>query len=116
MDPLRVIVPAPVSKKSRFTVIAKRSRLYGPTFWLLLMKFETSEPRLKKVVTIPLLDYLAVEIILSKMVSLIYKNVNWIEKVSLLLIFSKIIFHVPKCWRQNWTYGKHICCKVKIVI
>lgn len=46
MDPLRVIVPAPVSKKSRFTVIAKRSRLYGPTFWLLLMKFETSEPRL----------------------------------------------------------------------
>ena len=25
------------------------------------------------------------------------------------LIFSKMIFHVPKGWRQNWTYGKHIC-------
>ena len=24
-----------------------------------------------------------------------------------LLIFSKMIFHVPKRWRQNWTYGKH---------
>ena len=58
----------------------------------------------KKVVTIPLLDHLTVEIerrfdhgsisvysglviIPSKMVSLVYKNVNWREKFSLLLIF-----------------------------
>ena len=71
MDPLGVIFLAPVSKKSLFAVIFKRSRLYGPTFRSLLMKFGTSEPRLKKVVTIPLLDYLTVEIIPSKMVSLI---------------------------------------------
>ena len=30
-----------------------------------------------------------------------------------LLIFSKKIFHIPKHWKHNWTYGKHIGYKVK---
>ena len=66
---------------------------------------------LKKVVTIPLLDHLTVErrfdhdsisvygglvIIPSKMVSLVYKNVNWREKLSLLADLFKDDFPSPK--------------------
>ena len=76
----------------------------------------------KKVVTIPLLDHLTAEIesifdhasisvysdlinIPSKMVSLVHINVNWKEKFN---IFADLFKDVPKRWRQNWTYGKHI--------
>ena len=52
--------------------------------------------------------YSGLVIIRSKMVSSVYKNVNWKKNLVYLLIFSKMIFHVPRCWRQNWTYGKHI--------
>ena len=46
MDPLGVIVSAPM-KKLLFGVITKKAtRWYGATFWSLPMKFETSEPRL----------------------------------------------------------------------
>ena len=46
MDPLGVIVPASISKKSLFGIITnkKRTRLYGATFWTLPMKFVMSEP------------------------------------------------------------------------
>ena len=45
MDPLGVIGPVPISKKSLFgVIILKTTRWYGATFWSLPMKFETSEP------------------------------------------------------------------------
>ena len=67
----------------------------------------------KKVVTIPLLDHLPVEIekrfnhgcisaysglviVRSKMVSLVYKNVNWREKFSLFTDLFKDDFPCPK--------------------
>ena len=67
----------------------------------------------KKVVTIPLLDHLTAEterrfdhvstsvysglvIILSKMLSLVYKNVNWREKFSLFADLFKDDFPCPK--------------------
>ena len=70
---------------------------------------------LKKVVTIPLLDHLTVEIerrfdhgsisvysglvvILSKMVSLVYKNVNWKKKNSL---FAEL-----DLWETYWLESK----------
>ena len=76
----------------------------------------------EKLVTIPLLDHLPVEIerrfdhvsisvysglviIHSKMVSLAYKNVNWRGSV---LIFPKMIFNATKRWRQIWNCRKHI--------
>ena len=89
----------------------------------------------KKLVTIPLLDHLTVEkerrfdhtsvsvysglcIIPSKMVSLVYKNVNWKEKFRLFadlfkddLEFSRwrspVLLEIAR-WRQNWPYGKYI--------
>ena len=72
---------------------------------------ESISDYLKKVVTIPLLDHLTVErrfdhdsisvygglvIIPSKMVSLVYKNVNWREKLSLLADLFKDDFPFPK--------------------
>ena len=80
----------------------------------------------KKVVTIPLLDHLTVEIerrfdhgsisvysglviIPSKMVSLVYKNVNWREKFSLFADLFKDGFPCPKAleaeldlWETYW--------------
>ena len=41
----------------------------------------------------------------SKMVSSVHKNVNWGKKFNL---FADLFKDVPKRWRQNWTYGKHI--------
>ena len=81
----------------------------------------------KKIVTIPLLDHLTTGIeerfdhasnlfysdlliISSKMISLIYKKVNW-EKNYFFADILKVIFHVPKCWRQNWTYRKQYYTK-----
>ena len=72
--------------------------------------------------TISLLDHLTVEIerrfdhasisvysglvnIPTKMVSLVHENVSWKEKFNL---FADLFKDVPKHWRQNWTYGKHI--------
>ena len=84
----------------------------------------------KKVVTIPLLDHLTVEIerrfdhgsisvysglviIPSKMMSLVYKNVNWREKFSLFADFFKDDFPCPKAleaeldlWETYWLDSK----------
>ena len=84
----------------------------------------------KKVVTIPLLDHLTVEIerrfdhgsisvysglviIPSKMVSLVYKNVNWREKFSLFADLFKDDFPCPKAleaeldlWETYWLESK----------
>ena len=84
----------------------------------------------KKVVTIPLLDHLTVEIerrfdhgsisvysglviIPSKMVSLVYKNVNWREKFSLFADLFKDDFPRPKAleaeldlWKTYWLGSK----------
>ena len=84
----------------------------------------------KKVVTIPLLDHLTVEIerrfdhgsisvysglviIPSKMVSLVYKNVNWKEKFNLFPDLSKDDFPCPKAleaeldlWETYWLESK----------
>ena len=75
----------------------------------------------KKLVTLPLIDHLTVEDLTMLLFQLIvvlllshqkwclfYKNVNWEERFSLFSDLFKDDFHVPKCWRQNWTYGKHI--------
>ena len=71
----------------------------------------------KKVVTLPLIDHLTVLLLFRLIVvlllshqklCLVYKNVNWKERFSLFSDLFKDDFHVPKCWRQNWTYGKHI--------
>ena len=80
--------------------------------------------------TIPLLDHLTTEIqrrfdhgsisvysglviIPSKMMSLVYKNVNWREKFCLFADLFNNDFPCPKHWRQNWTCGEHIGWKVK---
>ena len=76
---------------------------------------ETISDYFKKVVKIPLIDHLTLEIerfdhasiwvysglviILSKIVSLVYKNVNWKEKYNLFDLFKNVFL---------WTYGKHI--------
>ena len=84
----------------------------------------------KKVVTIPLLDHLTVEIerrfdhgsisvysglviIPSKMVSLVYKNVNWREKFNLFAELFKDDFPCPKAmeaeldlWETHWLQSK----------
>ena len=69
----------------------------------------------KKVVTIPLLDQLTIEIerrfehgsilvygglviMPSKMVYLVYKSVNWREKF---ILFADLFKDVPKRWKQN---------------
>ena len=45
MNPLGIIVPTPISKKSIFGVITQETTSWsGATFWSLSMKFETSEP------------------------------------------------------------------------
>ena len=80
----------------------------------------------KKVLTIPLLDHLTVEIerrfdhgsisvysglviIPSKMVSLVNENDNWREKFSLFADLFKDDFPCPKALQeQNWTCGKYI--------
>ena len=71
----------------------------------------------KKVVTLCLIDHLTdfllfqlkVVLLLSHQKwYLVYKNVNWEEKFNLVFDLFKDDFDVPKCWRQNWTYGNHI--------
>ena len=68
--------------------------------------------------TIPLLDHLRVEIerrfdhgsnsVYNGLVIIPSKMLTGEKDLVYLLVFSKMISHVAKHWKKNWTCGKHI--------